>query len=304
MWKPGMIPAVLLLAILPAMVRADAKSRAATEAAEALIARFGSKAGKNVPTLAGKIEGFAARHGDDAIAAVRKVGPGAFALVEQAGADAPRAVQVLARYGEAGATRVVSRPTAMAQVVKYGDSAATALVKHPGVAEGMIERGGASAVKALEVVTPRNGRRLAMVLEGDLAKAGKNAEVLDVIAKYGNPAADFVWENKGALAVGTALTAFLLHPEPFISGAKDITQVAGEAVLKPLAEVPGQAVKGIAAGTNWTVVILVVIGGGVLFVLARKGFFALLPPRPAETVAAEPTAAVTDTSQPTSEDRK
>ena len=46
-----------------------------------------------------------------------------------------------------------------------------------------------------------------MILEGELANCGKHPELLEVIAKYGDRAAVFVWENKGALAVGATLTA-------------------------------------------------------------------------------------------------
>ena len=58
-------------------VRAQGRVRAATEAAEWLFGRFGAKAGRSVPELAGRIEGVAARYGDEAIIAVRKGGPSA-----------------------------------------------------------------------------------------------------------------------------------------------------------------------------------------------------------------------------------
>ena len=79
-----------------------------------------------------------------------------------------------------------------------------------------------------------------MLLEGELAQTGKHPELLEVIARYGDRAAVFVWEQKGSLAVGTALTAFLLHPEPFLDGARDISKVVAENALRPLAEVPGK----------------------------------------------------------------
>jgi hypothetical protein len=93
--------------------------------------------------------------------------------------------------------------------------------------------------------------------------------LLDVIAKYGDRAAEFVWENKGALAVGTALVAFLAEPEAFLNGTKELAKVAGETAAKPLAE-------GVARGTNWTPVVLLaaltVIGFGLLLA-AKLGLF-------------------------------
>ncbi len=256
--------------LLPGTARADVKSKAVQELAEAMFAKFGAAAGKSAPALAQRIEGFAARYGDEALVALRKVGPGTFTLVEAAGKDGAKAIRILATHGEAGATRVLNRPQAMSQYLRYGDDAATVLVRHPGVAEKMIERGGPNAVRALSTVTPQNGRRLAMVLEGELANCGKHSELLEVIAHWGDRAAVYVWENKGALMVAAALTAFLRHPEPFLDGTKDITKTVGEAAVKPLAEVPATAVKGIAAGTNWTVVILVVLAATSCYVLVRR----------------------------------
>ncbi len=225
---------VLGLMVIVPSAHADVRTRAAAEAAEMLMARFGAKAGKSLPALTRQIEGLAARYGEEAILAVRKAGPTAFGLIEAAGVDGAKAVRVLARYGEEGAARIVSRPTAMQQVLRFGDDAAAVLVRHPGVAEPLVERVGVSAVKALSTVTPRSGRRVAMLLEGELAQAGKHPELMEVIAKYGERGVDFLWTNKGTLAGGAALTAFLLNPEPFINGTKDIAQIAGEHVVAPV----------------------------------------------------------------------
>jgi len=83
-------------------------------------------------------------------------------------------------------------------------------------------------------VNPRNGRRLAMLLEEDIAKTARHAELLEVVGKHGDSAADFIWRNKGVLAGGAALTAFLVNPEPFLNGTRDIAQVATDGVVKPV----------------------------------------------------------------------
>jgi len=214
--------------------QAQVKARAAREAAELLFERFGAKVGRSVPELAARIEGLAARYGDEAIVAMRKGGPSAFGLVEAAGADGARAVRVLAVHGEQGASRVLSRPTAMKQFLQHGDEAANVLVRHPGVAEPLLEKGGSQAVKALGSIDPRNGRRLAMLMDGEMANAGRHPELLGVVAKHGDGAVNFLWQNKGTLAGGAALTAFLVDPEPFLNGTRDIASVAGETVVKPV----------------------------------------------------------------------
>jgi len=103
-----------------------------------------------------------------------------------------------------------------------------------------------------------------MALEGGkLAATGRAAELLDIIAKYCDPAMDFLWRHKGVLASGVALTSFIANPEPFISGAKDITDVLAENAVKPLAEVPAtmarEAAGEAARNTNWTIVFVVVV---------------------------------------------
>ena len=92
----------------------------------------------------------------------------------------------------------------MKLVLRHGDGAAAVLAKHSGgIAEPVVEQFGAGAVRALEATAPQGGRRLAMMMaDGDLAKIGRTEELLAVVAKYGDPAMDFIWRNKGSLAVG------------------------------------------------------------------------------------------------------
>jgi len=270
----------LLVAIGISPAYADVKSKAAQEAAEYLMQRFvGQVAKEGVETLTRKIEDYAARHGEDFYQAIRKVGPQAFQLVEEAGEQAPQAVRVLSRFGEDGAVWVASRPKAMNLVVQHGEEAAAALVKHQGIAEPVIEQLGMPAVKALEAVGAQGGRRLAMLASegGELAATERMPELLAVIAKYGDPAMDFVWKHKGVLGSGVALVAFLADPEPFITGAKDITKVLAENTVKPLAEVPAtvarEAAGEAARGTNWTIVfglIVVVAASLVAFRMRLK----------------------------------
>jgi sarcosine oxidase gamma subunit len=256
--------------------RADGKSRLAREAADYVMQRFGRQAVKEgAETLAARIENYAARHGEEFIQAVKKVGPGAFQLVEEAGEHGPQVAGILARHGEPAAVWVVSRPQAMKLFLQHGEEAAAVLAKTSGVAEPAIQKLGKPAISAFESLgTGQNVRRLAMVASegGELTAIGHTPELLGVISKYGDPAMDFVWRHKGVLASGVVLTAFLANPEPFISGAKDITQVVAENTVKPIAEVPAtvarEAAGEVARGTNWTIVF-------ALGVLAAGGLVAL-----------------------------
>lgn len=270
--RAPLLPLAAALLLSPAACLADGKSKLAQEAAEYVISRFGRGAAKEgTKELAKRIEAAAARHGHEMFEAVRKVGPRALPLVERAGANSGRAVRVIAQHGEAGAL-IAARPSAMNLVAKHGDDAARVLVRHAGsVAEPVVERFGAPAVRALAAAGPQAGRRVAMLsADGHLARIGRTEEVLEVIARYGDRAVTFVWNNKGALAVGVTLAAFLANPEPFLDGTQKIAQVVGESAVRPLAEIPGQAVKGLLTGVNGVLVTLAVIGGVGLIVWRRR----------------------------------
>jgi hypothetical protein len=299
----------LMLRSAPA--RADAKSQAAKEAAEYVLQRFGRQVVREgTEALARRIERAAARHGSEVFEAVRKVGPRALPLVEEAGAHSRQAARIMAQHGEHGATWVVARPQAMRLVLQHGEGAAGVLVKHAGgIAEPVVERFGAKAVRALEATAPQGGRRLAMMMaDGELAKIGRTEELLEVVGKYGDPAMNFLWKHKGSLAVGTTLAAFLASPETFLNAAQGMTRTVAENAVKPLAEVPGAVVKEgageVARHTNWTLVFLVVIGSVVLYVFGRRGWWRATPAVPVQNVAtatqssAAMSAAATGKDQP------
>jgi len=282
-WPQFVVALVLTLCVSSAEALADAKSQLAKEAAEYVVQRFGRKVvTEGTEVLARRIEIYAARHGDEFFMAVRRVGPRAFELTEAAGVNAPKAVRVMAQHGEEGVAAVLSRPKGMALLTQHGESAAAALVRHPGIGEPVIEKFGSPGIKALQVMRPQGGRRLAMMLEsGALKKIGRSEEVLDVISKFGDRGMDFVWKNKESLAISAALIAFLADPEPFINGTKDITKIVAENVAQPLAAAPAHVAEEAARRTNWTPIVLVVVLAVIGFIgvktgLMRKAFWELM----------------------------
>lgn len=72
----------------------------------------------------------------------------------------------------------------------------------------------------------------AMTLEAAplCVKASRN------VAKIGKRLTGFLWENKGAIATGTAIATFAANPEPFIEGATGIAATATEQAIKPVSE--------------------------------------------------------------------
>ncbi len=286
------ILALLSLSLTALPASADGKTKAAQEVAEYVLQRFGKEAAKDgTQALARRIERAAVAHGDEVFKAVRLVGPNGLHLIEDAGTHSKQVARLLAQHGEHGAVFVASRPKAMQLFLTHGEEAAAALVRTRGVAQPAIEAFGKPAALAFQsVAKPQNARRLAMMAAegGELAKIGRTPEVLGVLEKYGDPALEFVWRHKTLFASAAVLTAFLADPEPFITGAKDITQVVAENTIKPIASVPAIVAKEgaaeVAKGTNWTLIFLAMIAAPALLVAARWRLFrrgtTSVPPTP------------------------
>ena len=207
--------------------------KAAREAAEFLMKKFGGKvAQEGAEALAGRIASAAARHGDDVIAAVRKVGPKTLGLADEAGENAPRLLRLLARHGD-DAVRVVSHPQGMALLSRYGDDVAEVLIKHRGIAEPVLASLGTPAVRAMEAVgTQADAGPPSWPKGGELASLGRTPELLEVVARHGDRAMDFIWRHKGVLAGGAALTAFLANPDR-LSGTSELVGTVAESTVKP-----------------------------------------------------------------------
>ena len=226
---------VCLSAMAPGMCRADVGGKVLREALEYATRKFGKEmAEEGAERVASRVGSLAARHGDDLVsAAIRNAGPQAGRLAAEAGEHGGSVLRVLARHGSDGAA-ALSRPGAMSLVGRYGDDAAEALVRHGKVGEEVIETFGETGAKALSQVTEQNGRRLAM-----LAKDGTlEPELLDVVRQHGDSACDFIWKNKGALAVGATLTTFVTSPTEFLDGSAKLATVVGDAAVRPIAEIP------------------------------------------------------------------
>lgn len=257
--KSKLLTASILVATLVADIpaQAGAMTKGLREALQYIGKKFGREvAEEGAERVSVRLTRLAAKHGDELVArAFRRVGPRAGRLVEEAGDQGGIALGLLARHGEA-AIPLIGRSTALRTVARYGDNAAAAIIKHGTVGEQLVGQFAQEGAEALIKVTPRNGRRLAMLAaEGQL-----KPELMQVITKYGNPACDFIWRNKGALAVGATLTAFVTSPGPFLDGTQKLTAAIADATVKPIAV-------GVANSTNWTL-----LGVMVAAILAVLGY--------------------------------
>jgi hypothetical protein len=212
--------------------------------------------------LVPRIERLLVANGEEAIPFVRKTGIKGIEALEKAGPRASDVLKLFSRHRDE-AIWIVAKSGRMAIFLKHGEPAASAMLRHGELAETLIERFEAPAARALNKLDGQNGRRLAMMAEdGDLARIGRTREVLDTVGEYGDRAMDFIWRNKGALTVATALTTFLADPKPIIAGAKDLT---------------GEVVTPIARSINWTLVVLTAMGVGLLIVsmkIVRRNLWA------------------------------
>ncbi len=266
--KKFLIVATVFCFLANSPVRADLPAKVVQEATEFVLKKFGKKAlSEGTETFAKKFSASALRHGDDVIHAVRRVGPSALSLADEAGEQAPDVLRLLTKHGDDAAVWVARRPVAMKLLSKYGDEGAEVLIKHKGLAEPLLEQLGEPAVKALGKVGPQGGRRLAMMADaGELAALGQTNELMKVVSRYGDPAMDFIWKNKGPLAVGTSLTAFLANPEGFINGGNQLVSTVAETTVKPIVQETGRAISGLI----WAFVVLIFGVPGVGVYLAAK----------------------------------
>jgi len=223
---------------------AGVQSSAIREAAEFIMGKFGKGvAGETLEQVAESTAKAVGKYGDDCLPFLRKTGHSGYRVLDDAGYKATDILKLYARKGDE-AIWIISDPKKLAIFMKHGDAAADALIRHPSIAEDLIGKFGDNAVGAMNAVSRSGGQKLGMLAaDGTLDKIGRQSDVLEVIRKYGDGAMDFIWKNKGALTVASALTLFVTNPDIYISGAKTL-------VVDPIASP-------ILHSVNWTLFVLI-----------------------------------------------
>lgn len=206
-------------------------------------------------------------HAENATQVSRKQSPITLEIVENSGRSTQDVSRLRAKYGDE-ALWVIQRPRELAIFYRHGDAAIPAMLKKRTLATALIEKYGLPAAKAMQSLNGQNARRLAMLSrDGNLLAGKQSVPLLNVVSSYGDRAMEFVWHNKGALAVSAVLVAFLAEPEPFLDGARDLTGDLARRAATPLVDSVAQGCKQVAADiarrTNWTLLLLAVIAGVV-----------------------------------------
>jgi hypothetical protein len=235
------------------------------ETVEFILKRFGKEATEfGTENLTKKVALFAMKYGDDAINAMKKVGPRSFKYIDDAGEHAGgQLVKIMAKHGNES-LHVIAKPGRMAIFLKYGEEAGEAMIKHGEICDPFISKFGASAVKALANVSDNQAARRIVLIQNETGLAPKMPELLDTIGKYGEKAVAFIWNNKGALATTAVLAAFLADPKPFIDGTQTLVSIPLQGVVNVPTELVKEGTKEAAKKTNFTLL-------GVLIIVSIAG---------------------------------
>lgn len=255
------IAPILSLVFLPAITQAQALavSREALESFAKYLAKGGAKA---APGTIRATEQLIASHGDDALRAANSVGWKVVGdAAESAGERAPELVKYMARKGKES-IHVVATPRSTAIFLKYGDEAGEAMIRHKGLAADLISEGGQPMAKALSNIGTREARQMAMLADdAATVSLAKDPRVLEIVGKYGDRAMRFIWENKGALLVGTTLATFAANPEAFLNGSVQLGQTAIDTIGGKTIEKGGEVLQETARVFPWNTALL--LGAGL-----------------------------------------
>lgn len=232
------------------------------ETVEFILKKFGKEATEiGTENLTKRVTLFSMKYGDDAINAMKKVGPSSFKYLDDAGeVTGNQLVKIMAKHGNES-LHVIAKPGRMAIFLKYGEDAGEAMIKHGEICDPFISKFGAPAVKALTNISDNQAARRIVLIQDETGLATKMPELLDTVGKYGDKAISFIWNNKGALATASVLAAFLADPKPFIDGTQKLASIPLEGVVSVPTEMVKEGAKEAAKKTNFTLL-------GVLIILS------------------------------------
>ena len=230
-----MFTALLTMAFaVPA--QAGIGSKAAGKLAEFLLKKFGKEAaGEGAEKLTAHIMKAAARHGDDVVRAVRKVGPKALTLVDDAGANAPSVLRLINHYGDdvvTGPEPTEGAGTGRPLRRRRGEGVDQA----QGIAEPLIENLGSTRRQGGQCPRAASGAAARHDGRGDLAAIGRTPELLEVIARHGDKAMDFIWKNKAVLAGSTPWRPSWVTRNRSLTGRRPSRKTSSS---QPLRRLPG-----------------------------------------------------------------
>jgi len=237
---------MLLMSLFCSNVQAGVGTNLIRDTAEIIVNKFGlGVTGNSLEQVINKTAVAVGKHGEESLPFLRQSGHIGFSVLESAGKQSQMIIRLFDSKGN-DAIWLVRQDLKLELFLRYGDSAAEVMIKHPGLADDLIRLYGNDAIGALASLSRKNAQRLSMIVaDGHLDKLQKNKEILQVIRRYGDEAMDFIWKNKGALTISALLSQFLVNPEVYIQGAKEL-------IVEPIIEP-------VVTSFNWMVIMFVVL---------------------------------------------
>ncbi len=200
------------------------------------------------------------RYGDDGLRVINQHGrPAMRALLSSSDEVGAPMVRMMQRHGD-DAVRMAQSPAGRRILVTENDAMIRAMSRTRGQAYPMLQQHGPRAAQAMNQLSPRQSRQLMVLHRERWFSASQLEQILDVIGRHGGSALEFIWKHKGALAVTAVLAKFLHDPEPFLSGAKDITALLAGEVGKATATTMTGVGSEIAGHINWNLWLGVILG--------------------------------------------
>ena len=262
---------LLILFVLMATAGAApvaAGARVVRETAEMVLKQSGKRASREMlEQTVRQLDAIALRCGPESIAVIRKHGSAAYRLFKEVGEEAgPDLVRTLQRYGD-DALRIGQTAAGRRVLINGSSDAIRAVARHSDAVIPLIQRHGEDGARALSQVNAQNGRRLVHLANSRTFPEQNLHELMGVVERHGDRAMDFIWRNKGALAVGATLVTFNRNPQPFIDGTAILVESGFKAVVRTVAT----AVQTAASKVRWNLWIPVVIGlFGLKFISRRR----------------------------------
>jgi hypothetical protein len=266
--KSGFFVTIVIVTICQAgfagLVSASVKG--IREIAEQLAEQAGKKGSKEfVEKTSTQLGEIASKCGRESLDLIDEKGLVVFRVIRNAGDDAPCVVKAIRNYGD-DAIRVAQTPAGRAVLREGKDAAIKAVARHGDAAIPLIQKYGDDCARALAELSPANGRRLIQLVDEGILPTGHIQQLMPVMSR-GDAAMDFIWRHRKVLVPGTVLAAFVLDPEPYIVGLKDLADIL---IAKPM-EKMGDT---IAKSVNWNLWIGVIITmAGTWFLFKHRGQF-------------------------------
>lgn len=240
-YKPVIYLALACFAAISQLGAIPGSGKVVREGAEFAVSRIVRESPQQLGGgLSRQAERLVIRHGAEAGALFRNLGPDAVHVATRYGDDGLR---LMSRYGNDGvAVLMRSGDDVMPLVRQYGDDVLEAAIRHPGVGERLVHRYGTDGI--------RMSRRLST--DEVISALRRAPAAAPVAASRTGRLAEFAARHPGAVAGGAAVGLLVVNPEWFKTVLSDLARGIGGAARSGLEAFFGDR----ADRAAWTLIVL------------------------------------------------